>query len=102
MPDAMPVFIRMPVIGDGEYPVTEKQVAEWAVLFPGVNVEQSLRNQSAWLKANRTKRKTMRGMPRFITNWLTSDQNSGRCKPGSSSGSTGAAAVAAFVNGAGK
>jgi len=98
-----PLFILMPLVGnDLWYTVFEDDVAEWQALFPGVDVPQSLRNQAAWLHANETRRKTQRGIRRFITNWLTSDQNSGRCRRGSATGTTGAAAVAAFVNGAGK
>ena len=39
-------------------------------LYPSLDVEQELRSMLAWLVANPTKQKTIRGIRRFITNWL--------------------------------
>ena len=69
------------LLNDGSlYGFTAKQVEEWESLYPGVDVRQALRNMQAWCKANPSRRKTKSGVMRFVTNWLASDQNSGRNK----------------------
>lgn len=60
-----------------EWPVTEQQVREWQELFPGVDVMQQLRNMRAWCISNPEKRKTAKGVKRFVTAWLTREQDKG-------------------------
>lgn len=75
---AEPIFIEL-ILNTGEmYPVTQKQIEGWKQLYPGVDIEQALRSMAGWLEGNPTKRKTKRGIVRFITSWLDRDQNSGR------------------------
>ena len=50
-------------------------------LYPNTNTEQELRNMKGWLLANKTKRKTLNGMEKFITGWLGRHQNEGSYKP---------------------
>lgn len=78
-PDS-PEFLSFPCVGTGPkaYRITEAGVLRLAELFPGPDVRQSLRNALAWILANPAKRKTARGMDRFIASWLTRDQESGR------------------------
>ena len=67
------------LLNDGSlYGFTAGQVKEWESLYPGVDVRQALRNMQAWCRANPSRRKTKRGVLRFVTNWLASDQNTGR------------------------
>ncbi len=73
----------LPVIGlplnDGtEYGITEEQCGEWTELYPAVNVLQQLRNMRGWLLSNKERRKTRRGIGRFITSWLSREQDRGR------------------------
>ncbi len=70
--------ITLPCVGKGhtEYPVTRQQVSEWSECFPGVDVLAQLRHMRAWLEANPNKRKTAKGVPRFIVSWLGRQQNS--------------------------
>lgn len=73
----------LPVIGlplnDGtEYGVTEEQCREWSELYPAVDVLQQLRQMRGWLLSNKERRKTKRGISRFITNWLAREQDRGR------------------------
>lgn len=70
--------IFIPLVGDATYGVSQDQVDEWAQLYPGVDIMQELRNMVGWSKANPSKRKTKRGVLRFITGWLEREQNSGR------------------------
>lgn len=58
-----------------EYPVTCSQVKEWEVLYPAVDVNQELRKMRAWLQANQQRRKTKRGILRFVNNWLSKEQD---------------------------
>lgn len=51
------------------------RIAQWRIQFPGVSVDQQLRAMQAWLEANPTRRKTPRGMERFIVGWLSREQN---------------------------
>lgn len=64
-----------------EYPVAQDKVNEWSALYPAVDVMQELRKMRAWLEANPKKRKTKAGIMRFITNWLSREQDKGRASP---------------------
>ena len=69
------------LLNDGSlFGFTKEQIEEWKTLYPAVDVEQAMRNMQAWCKANPSRRKTKNGVMRFVTNWLVSDQNSGRNK----------------------
>lgn len=47
-----------------------KECTGWETLFPSLDVEAQCRMALAWIQANPGKRKTARGMPRFIVGWL--------------------------------
>ncbi len=66
-----------------KYFVSEKEIEEYKRFYPDVDIEQSLRNMSAWLNANPTRRKTAKGMKRFINNWLLRTQSSNTQKANS-------------------
>lgn len=74
---APPVIVLPLNTGDG-YPVSAEQCHEWAGLYPAVDVIQQLRNMKGWLDGNPTKRKTRRGILRFINGWLAREQDRGR------------------------
>ncbi len=71
-------FIVIPLIGDGVQPIWEEDIKAWEESFPGVDVYQALRTMREWCISNPTKRKTPKGVRRFITNWLSRDQDSGK------------------------
>ena len=73
-----PSVVELPLNDGSEYGVTEKQCREWAELYPSVDVPQQLRNMRGWLLSNKERRKTKRGINRFITNWLSREQDRGR------------------------
>ena len=54
-----------------EYPVYDKDFAEWVELYPAVDIMQELRKMKGWLDSNPTRRKTVKGIRRFINNWLS-------------------------------
>lgn len=73
------VFISLP-LSDGKsfFDVTEGYFLEQVALYPGVNIEQEFRNMLGWLNSNPAKRKTPRGIKRFITTWLQNSQDKPR------------------------
>jgi hypothetical protein len=60
-----------PTVGGGAFVLPEPQAEELTALFPTLDVAQELRSAKAWLVANPTKRKTAKGMPKFLTAWCT-------------------------------
>lgn len=76
-----PPVISLPLNDGSEYHVSAQQAAEYAALFPAVDVPQALRSMRAWLDSNPTNRKTPRGVRRFITGWLDREQNRARPSP---------------------
>ena len=48
------------------------------MLYPAVDVMQELRKMKGWCDSNPAKRKTRRGIKRFINNWLSRQQDEGR------------------------
>lgn len=77
-PSGENVFVMLPANDGSDVVVTESQIAEWENLFPAVDVRQELRGMRAWLLANQRNRKTPTGMLRFVTSWLSREQD----KPG--------------------
>ena len=63
-----PPIITLPLNDGSEYGVTEEQCQEWAKLYPAVDVLQQLRQMRGRLLSNKERRKTKRGVSRFITN----------------------------------
>lgn len=76
--------ILLPLNDKSLYDVPEGKISMWEETYPAVDVKQELRKMAAWLDSNPTKRKTRRGIERFINNWLSRQQDRG----GSSTGST--------------
>lgn len=74
---SVPPVVELPLNDGSQYGVTEEQVKEWASLYPAVDVMQQLRNMKGWLLANPKKRKTKAGVLRFVTAWLTREQDKG-------------------------
>lgn len=74
---AEPPVITLPLNTGEEYPVTQGYVEGWMELYPAVDIMQCLRNMKGWLMSNPAKRKTARGITRFITTWLQKEQDRG-------------------------
>ena len=56
----------------------DDRISDWSDAYPNVDVKQELKAMNQWLVANPSKRKTQKGLPRFITAWLkrTNDKGS--------------------------
>lgn len=70
-----PVFIEIPLNDGTLYSVLGSDVEEWKRCYPAVDVEQQLRSMKSWCNCNPAKRKTRKGVMRFIDNWLSKEQN---------------------------
>lgn len=68
------IYIFLSLEDNTEYGVTKKEVEEYKALYPAIDVEQSLRSMKGWLNANPTKRKTRKGIKRFINGWLSREK----------------------------
>lgn len=75
--DLSPVVLSIPLIGDKEHHVTERDVADLAMTFPAVDVHQKLREIRQWNLDNRGRRKTARGIRTHISRWLGKEQDKG-------------------------
>ena len=56
---------------DGWGGIVDDKIAGWAEAYPRVDVQSELNKMHQWLLANPGKRKTQRGLPRFINSWLS-------------------------------
>lgn len=75
-PDQPPAIL-LPLSDKSEFAVTEDHVAEFESLYPAVDVRAQLREMRGWCIGNPTKRKTRAGILRFVTNWLSREQDKG-------------------------
>ena len=76
-----PPVISLPLNDGTFFDVSENDRAKWSQLYPNVDVLQQLRNMAGWCDANPTKRKTRGGIKRFITSWLSREQDKGGKAP---------------------
>ena len=61
------------ILNDG----TEWRPPEYVRLYPNVDVEQQFNEMRGWCLSNPQKRKTLRGIKRFINSWLAREQDKG-------------------------
>lgn len=72
-----PPVISLPLNTGKEFPISQSQVDEWTNLYPAVDIMQELRNMRGWCQSNPKKRKTKNGVLRFVTGWLSREQDKG-------------------------
>jgi len=83
-----PPVITLPLNDGNEYPISQELCQEWINLYPAVDVHQQLRNMRGWLLSNAERRKTRRGIKRFITGWLSREQDRGSNRAGCGAGNS--------------
>lgn len=71
----IPPFITIITNKKEEYQITDDLVNQYKELYPNVDVEQELKKMKAWSISNPSKRKTKRGMLKFVNNWLSREQD---------------------------
>lgn len=67
----------IPLNDGSEYGVTEIMYNEFCSCYPSVDVKQELLKMRAWSLSNPTKKKTKRGVTKFINGWLSKEQDKG-------------------------
>ena len=58
-----------------EYQIYQIDIEAWHDLYPAVDIMTELRKMKGWLIANPSKRKTKKGILRFINSWLAKEQD---------------------------
>lgn len=75
-PPSRPCVLTFATIGAGEksWCLTQVQIDAWTELYPGLDVLQTCRKAKAWVDADLTRRKTAKGMTKFLVGvWLNRD-----------------------------
>jgi hypothetical protein len=96
----------LPVVGPphervdarGYYLVCTEQVSQWEGWYPELDLRRELERMASWLEANPRQRKTARGIPRFVRNWLDREANNPRGRRAATSGLGSEAEYAAQAN----
>lgn len=78
--------IAIPLNDNSEFPISFEFVQEMQNLYPNVDVMAELRKMRGWSISNPTKRKTSRGIKRFINSWLAREQDKPYKQPERSGG----------------
>ena len=69
-PTRLPV-LTFPTVGPTKiWPLVQSQIDHWRELYPTIDVLGECRKALAWVEAHPDRRKTHRGMPKFLTGWL--------------------------------
>lgn len=70
------------ILNDGsEWRPTSALFAEYVRLYPNVDVKQQFNVMRSWCLSNPKKRKTKRGITRFVNSWLAREQDKGYQRP---------------------
>ncbi len=72
-----PPIITLPLNTGAEHLIFQRDIDAFAELYPAVDILQAMRGMKGWLMTNPTKRKTKRGIGRFINSWLAREQDKG-------------------------
>ncbi|MBI1347223.1 hypothetical protein GC163_13160 [bacterium] len=84
-PDSNPIILEFPTKQSGQtWPLRESKVREYESTFPRIDVLAELRKARQWCSDNPGKRKTAKGMPKFLGAWLAkadSEGNSRKSQP---------------------
>lgn len=69
--------ILLPLIDKTNYNIPLSKIEKWKEAYPAVDVEQELHKMTVWLDSNPQRKKTRRGIDRFINTWLSREQDKG-------------------------
>jgi hypothetical protein len=77
-----PPMLTFPTIGAAgkEWHLTKADLDAWNPLYPGVDVFAQCQRALAWVKADPSRRKTAKGMPKFLVGWFNRTVDNGRLK----------------------
>ena len=68
------VLVMLPLKDGTDYEVTRDEVNKYIEAYPDLDVLVQLKRMKVWLESNPTKRKTQRGINKFIVGWLNRQQ----------------------------
>ena len=69
-------------LNDGtEWRPTAEEFNEYVRLYPAVDVKQQFASMRGWTLGNPTRKKTAGGIKRFVTSWLSKEQDRSRAAP---------------------
>ena len=70
------------ILNNGEsWEPDDADIIQWSKTYPAVDVFGELAKMESWLDANPTKRKTEKGIKRFVNSWLSRAQDQGGSSP---------------------
>lgn len=72
-----PSDILLPLVDKSTYNVPLSKIDMWVKAYPAVDIRQELSKMIAWLESNPGRKKTRRGITRFIDSWLSREQDKG-------------------------
>ena len=58
-----------------KFPIFQEDIDKWQAVYIGVDVLTELKKMKLWLEANPKSKKTYQGIPRFVNNWLSREQD---------------------------
>jgi len=64
-----------------EWQADDADIIQWQKTYPAVDVFAELAKMESWLDANPAKRKTSKGIKRFVNAWLSRAQDRGGSSP---------------------
>ena len=64
-------WMWFPCVGaEKHWPLFGPQLQSWVELYPNLDVPAECNKAFAWIEANAARRKTAKGMPKFLVNWF--------------------------------
>lgn len=76
-----PSILTFPVTGDPKAPtwaLTQKHIDDLSLAYPNLDILAECRKALLWVNANSAKRKTARGMLKFLVSWMSRANDSGK------------------------
>lgn len=79
-PPGSVLVLDFPVVGSKVmiWAITDEKIRQYSETYPHIDVMAELKKARQWLIDNPPRRKTARGMPKFLNGWLARGQDSGR------------------------
>ena len=78
--DSEPPLFTIKATGKKEWHLTASKLAEWSDSYPGVDILAECKRARQWTLDNPTRNKTSKGMPGFLSRWLSKVQDSGKSR----------------------
>lgn len=73
-----PIFCQIPVKPNGtQFNIPVSKIKEWEQAFDGLDVKRCVRMARQWCVDNPARRKTARGVYKFLNTWLTKENDRG-------------------------